>query len=1007
MDLPDRIAKLSPAKLSDLVQRVAKKRTPPETPDISRRATLERAPLSYSQQGIWFLEQAHPDTAAHNLLEVILLEGDLRLECLRQTLRLIIERHEVLRTSFRLCDGEPCQVIAPRIDLPLRVEILPDTLSAEFAEDSWRRIARTESLLPFDLRTGPMIRATLVRVRPRRHVLLVCMHHIVGDGWSRDIFAREFIDSYVALSQGRSPDLKPVAVQYPDFAVWQRQHFANETLDRQLEYWKQQFAHDLSRRELPVDFVRPDKRSFRGDRLHFDLAAGVVESLPRLCRLEGTTLFMTLLAAVFVLLMRFTREYNVVVGTAIANRRKIELEGTIGFFANTLALCCRLDDVASFREVLRATRTSVLGAMAHQDVPFERVVQEVRPDHTLHNNPLFQVMFLLAERRTQAARLAEITIEWLPFDAPIAPFDLSFHLEQHADGISAALEYNTELFNRATTEALAGAFRQILERACENPDVRVWEIPLQAGTLQMATRSAVDCLLRLRQATISQVIGSHGLERACLLVEPSGLDDELVTACARHGVRICVGVPVLGESTAEGRARWVPISRGSLADSAAALQETLQLQMADRVLTTFPLGSVMGLQVMSACLLAGATFILGEETAYEDPDPRRLWQSAPTVLHVPVRVWRELIFTLVVQKAQLPASLRLCVVCGGCLDSRDWELWKKAAPQATRLQSATGFAETCGVALVADFDPTSDGAMCPDGVTLGKPLSSYAASIADGALNLLPRGFPGELILARRRQAMDIFPTGLLARQCPGGAFQVWGEPQVSALYNGVHVDCRNLDSALMAHPGVACARTSVVRDHGTRDKLISWIVARGDAALTEADLRLYVESIPCRVRISDRFIMTREFVVEEDGRIAPLCTYGEIANDAGDFESPQSEVERRLAQMWSRLLGTQSPGRHANFFNLGGHSLVAARMVNELSEAFGVGISLRELFDMPTMSLLARHIEARMLESNGRMSKADSHESGPPGVPAPQILLERLNELSDEEVVQALKAME
>jgi len=441
---------------------------------ISRDGEL---PLSFAQQRLWLLDQLEPDSAFYNMPQAIRMSGALNAEALRQTLESIVVRHEALRTTFVEVDGRPTQVIPPAPNVAMPIIALNELPEGE-REVEVSRLANEEAQRPFDLARGPLMRATLLRLDEEEHVLLLTMHHIVGDGWSYGVFVRELTALYEAFNQGRPSPLPELPIQYVDFAHWQRQWFQGKVLEEQLAYWKQQLGDDLPVLELPTDRPRPAVQTFRGARQSAMLSKSLLEALRTLSRQEGMTVFMTLLAAFQTLLSRYANQDDIVVGSPIANRTRAELEGLIGFFVNTLVLRTDLSGDPSFRQLLGRVREMALRAYAHQDLPFEKLVEELQPERDLSRNPLFQVMFVLQNAPARALKLSGLTLRPLAVDSGTAKFDLTLFMFEGEDGLRARWEYNSDLFDAATITRMLGHFQTLLEGIIANPEQRISELPL-------------------------------------------------------------------------------------------------------------------------------------------------------------------------------------------------------------------------------------------------------------------------------------------------------------------------------------------------------------------------------------------------------------------------------------------------------------------------------------------------------------------------------------------------
>ncbi|HYR12019.1 MAG TPA: condensation domain-containing protein, partial [Longimicrobium sp.] len=434
-------------------------------------------PLSFAQERLWFLDRLEGGSAQYNVSAALRLGGALDAAALERSLGEIVRRHESLRTVFREVDGGAVQVIAPFAGFALPVEDL-SALDAVAAQAMVRRRAREDAARPFDLAEGPLVRASLLRVADEEHVLLLCIHHIVSDGWSMGVLFRELGALYAAFARGEGDPLPPLPVQYADFAVWQREQLRGEVLDRQLSYWKERLAGAPALLELPTDRPRPPVQSPRGARERFDLPRALLDRLQALGRGEGATLYMVMLGAFQLLLSKYSGSEDVVVGSPIAGRTRKEVEELIGFFANTLVLRTDLCGDPTFRQLLGRVREGTLGAYEHQEVPFERLVAELQPERSLSHSPLFQVMFTLQNADGSGSGLAGLRMEGVAAELETTRFDLGLTAVPHDGGVGGALEYSTDLFDCSTVRRLIGHLERVLEQVAADADVRLSRLEL-------------------------------------------------------------------------------------------------------------------------------------------------------------------------------------------------------------------------------------------------------------------------------------------------------------------------------------------------------------------------------------------------------------------------------------------------------------------------------------------------------------------------------------------------
>ena len=467
------------AELAELVSQHLAKPGVDESLTVPRRSATEPCPLSFAQQRLWFLDQLEPGNPAYNMHVALRLSGRLREEALERSLGEILRRHEALRTTFRTVGGHPVQVVSPV--QPLRVPVVDLTrlpVSDRLTESA--RLASEETVRPFHLVHGPLFRVTLLRLDTEEHVLLMTVHHILSDGWSTGVLYRELETLYAAFSAGEPSPLPELPIQYGDVAVWQRQWLQGETLETQLGYWKRQLKEMPPVLELPADRPRPALPTHRGSRYPMAISARLTEGLKALSQRESATPFMTLLAAFQTLLHRYTGQVDLVVGTPIANRTRLETEGLIGCFANTLVMRADLSDNPTFCEVLGRVRTTAINAYAHQDLPFERLVEELHPERDHRLNPLFQVMFAFQNLpgKTSTGPWSGLTVTPMEVTSDTAKFDLTLRVSESGQGLMATWQYSTDLFDETRIARMAGHFQTLLEGIVATPDAAVSALPL-------------------------------------------------------------------------------------------------------------------------------------------------------------------------------------------------------------------------------------------------------------------------------------------------------------------------------------------------------------------------------------------------------------------------------------------------------------------------------------------------------------------------------------------------
>lgn len=481
MHVPDNrlspVSRMSPAKRALLEMRLRGQvpvRT--KTQAIPRRPEGAGTPLSFAQQRLWFLHQMAPRSAVYNVPAALRLEGVLNLSALEQAFTEIVRRHEALRTTFEVVEGEPVQLISPPYQVTLPIVDL-EAFGKTEQEARVRQLADEEARRPFDLERGALVRIRLLRLGEKEHALLATLHHIVSDGWSMGILVREMAELYDAFCSKRPTQLPELPIQYADFAHWQRNWLQGERLDEHLSYWRQQLA-DLPALNFPTDYPRPAGPRFRGACIPLTLQEDLTARLNELRKRAGVTLFTSLLAAFQMLLQRYTGQTDIVMGTVIANRNRTDIEGLIGFFVNALVLRTSLQGNPTFYELLARTREVVEQAYAHQDMPFDKLAQELRIGRGTATNPFFQISLTLHNVPRRPFDFQGLKITPLEMEKVTSEFDLSVHLMEDAGGLQGSVVYNTDLFAKSTITRLATHYEMLLAAIVRNPTSRLAELPL-------------------------------------------------------------------------------------------------------------------------------------------------------------------------------------------------------------------------------------------------------------------------------------------------------------------------------------------------------------------------------------------------------------------------------------------------------------------------------------------------------------------------------------------------
>jgi amino acid adenylation domain-containing protein len=1061
-----------------------------QAPAMVKVSREEELLLSYGQQRLWFLDQLDPASSAYNMSVGVRLRGTLDLAVLEKSFTEIISRHESLRTRFGVVDGRPVPLIdeIPRFSLPV-VDL--STLPEEEREAEARRLAKEESQQPFDLLTGPLLRASVVQLAAEEFVLLATMHHITGDGWSLGVLIRELTTLYEAFSDGRPSPLPDLSIQYADYAHWQRGWLQGEVLAKQLSYWKQQMAGAPPVLELPTDYPRPKGQSFRGAQQSIEFSERLSAQLQQLSRREGVTLFMTLLAVWQILLSRYSGQQDIVAGSPTANRNHSETESLIGFFVNTLVLRTDLSGDPRFVELLRRVREVALGAYAHQDVPFEKLVEELQPERDLSRSPLFQVMLVLQNApQTTVQITSDLQVGEISLENQTEKFDLTLTMSETPEGrLQSVWGYNPDLFAKSTIERMMAHFEMLLESVVTNPEQHLSELALLTAeereqTLVDWNDTAVEyprekLLHQLFEEQVTRtpeavVIAYEGEqlsyrelnERANHLahyLQSLGVGPEvLVGICVERSIEMMVGllgilkaggayVPIdptypperLSFMLADCRAHVLltqehiarsvetdakiiclddpeaPHRRGSDENiSSGVTPENLAyviytsgstgkpkgVMIPHRALVNYiswavreydvqhgtgvPLHSSIAFDLtitsLFCPLLAGRAITLPLERRGIESLSEALVGKDQSLIKVTPTHLRAL--NNLLPEDSLSGRTRVLVIGGEALPAETIATWRRNAPQ-TRLINEYGPTETtvgsCVYEVKAGDPQTGE-------VLIGRPIANTQIYVLDSEMKAVPVGVTGELYIGgvgvargyhgrreltaerfvpdpySRNGGMRLYRTGDLGRHRADGNIEFLGRMDHQVKVRGFRIELGEVEAALLTHPDVSGA--VVVADDAS-GRLVAYVVGQFETSSFSAELRRYLQQ-----KLPEHMVPTAFMSLE----MLPLTSSGKIERRAlptpessmvqrGQLlVAPRSAVEEVIAGIWSELLHLDQVSIHDNFFEIGGHSLVATQVVSRLRAIFQIEFPVRRLFEHPTLADLAQTIESSLRAAEG-----------------------------------------
>ncbi|HEX7273274.1 MAG TPA: amino acid adenylation domain-containing protein [Casimicrobiaceae bacterium] len=1058
-------------------------------------------PTSFAQRALWVLGQILPDDSVYNEADAFRLRGALDVKALSEAVNEIVRRHDALRTTFRVQDGEPVQVVAAQRRIAVEVTDLR-ALPASERETGARRCAWKEARDPLDLEHGPLLRVRLLCLADDEHWLLVTAHHLIRDGSSMVIFAHELSRLYGALCAGQAPELAALPSQYPDYTAWQRQRLQGELLEELLSYWKGELA-DLPIIDLPSDRPRPPAASYRGARHAFALDATLTGRLKELRRREQTTLFTTLLAALQVLLYRYTGQDDLAVGVAVAGRVRPEFARSIGYFTNVLVLRGDLSGEPTFAEYLARVKARTQAAYAHQELPFAKLIEELAPRRDASRNPLFQVSMVKGTEAGETPELAGLAVERIATaGTETAKFDLEFSVTEHGGRVDVVIEYATDLFDPATIERMAGHWQVLLESIVADPEQRISRLPLLTPTererlLVRWNATAIDyprdrCVHELFEAqaqrtpqAIAALFGNESLTYAQLNARANQLAhhlralgvgrEALVGIAMRRSLELLVGV--LGILKAGGA--YVPLDPSypaerlafMLADTQASVlltqehlcsslpphsgrtlcvdrewgrieqgpdtnppptasAETLAYVIYTSGSTGQPKGVCIphrglvnylcwaineytisegsGAPVQSSIafdltvtslfgpLLAGRTVDLLPDSSGMDALATKLSTTHGYSLVKLTPAHLELL------AAQLsPESVdgrsRVFVVGGEQLRAETVAFWRKHAPSSL-IVNEYGPTETtvgCCAHSVRDMPPA--GGVIP----IGRPIANTRLYVLGPGMEPVPIGVAGELYIAGdgvsrgywRRPELTaerflpdpfgadgsgrMYRTGDFVRHLPDGNLQFLGRRDEQVKIRGFRIELGEIEKALAECYDVKAVVATVREDRPGDKRIVAYFVPASESTASAIDFqRLLARKLP-RYMIPSSFVGLAALPLTRNGKVdrkrLPAPGLESLVAGAAHYVPPRDAVEKRLEEIFAEALGLDRVGVDADFFELGGDSLLAVQLISRVNTAFCVSVHVQDFFVSPTITQLARAIAAHA-NANGAGPAMPAH---------------------------------
>jgi len=1067
------------------------------TNDLGTRSKVFIVPASFSQRRLWFLHQFEPSSPAYHLAAAVQIDGILDVEAFQNTLQEIVCRHESLRTRFNSTDGEPQQVIDQDVRLTMPVKDL-SFVHRDAQRYEVEKLAREEARLPFHLATGPLLRATMLKLDEEEHVLLLTMHHIISDGWSIGILVEELAVIYEAFLNNRPSPLPELPIQYADFSEWQRAWLGGNVIEQQLGYWKKQLE-DVQPLELPTTYVRPAAMTHAGAAVPVEVPAEVSVNLRRLCRQHGATLYMVLLAAFQTLLYRYCSQTDIAVGTPIAGRKQAKTESLFGFFVNTLVVRTKLYRSWTFIELLKTVKETLLDAYTYQDVPFEKVVEVVTQSRDLSRSPLFQTMFALQNTPQKELSLKGTRLERLNIDYGISQFEVTLTFEESGNDLSGMLEYNTDLFDARFIDRMIGHFKTLLLGITQDPHQQICRLPLlkaeerhqllQDWNCTKVTHELEQPLMQRFQAQATRrgsAVAVSSEEGQLTYAELDRRTNQLAHFLRKVGVGPEVPVGVCMERSLDlivslcavlkAGGAYVALDPSYPQERLAYMAEDVQVKVIltkgklfadideyigkvvrvdsdwEQIVhesTSTPLLELSFQNLMYVIYTSGSTgtpkgVMLNHESVINHmlwmerefqvgPDDRTL-QKTP--LNFDVSVWEiflplitggELVLAQpgghrdngyirdVIQKRGVTIAYFVASMLEAFLEEKGIQDCRTlryifCGGEAMPLAVPKRLFEKLEVELCNIYGPTET---CIDstfwrctakqwqdssglrGIPIGRGIDNTRLYVLDEEMQPVPIGVAGELYIAgvgvgrgywRRTDATaelflpDLFTdksgarwyrTGDWVRWKPDGHLEYAGRRDEQVKIRGFRIELGEIESELGRCEGVRHGVVTVREDPGVGKRLVAYVAKSKDIQKEELWHRLR-QRLP-EYMVPSVFVLLDQLPLMPNGKVDRRALPAPTAQDERQpaaYIAPRTTTEQQLAKIWSEVLGRQEIGVKENFFEAGGHSLLAMQIVARANNTFHIELQVRKVFEAPTIAQLA--LEVDQLQAVG-LAKGDS----------------------------------
>ena len=1087
-DLIKNYSKLSPEK-----QKAVKALLKQKGIDIDELIILPRnnnenvVPVSFAQQRLWFLEQFEPGSPLYIIPMGVKIKGNLDVNALEKAVNMIIDRHEVLRTTFISENGNVKQVIHNLLTINVnKINIITE----DDKERKLKELIYNESTKPFDLINGPLLRLTLIETAKDEYVLLLPIHHIISDNWSTGIFIKELLENYQSIVNGVQFEKPELAIQYADFAIWQQNRLQSESLKRQIDYWLEQLKNCNPVLDIITDKPRPAVQTYNGSFQLFEMDENLYTDIQRFAKENDVTLFMVLVAAFFVMLYKYTSQEDINIGTPIANRNRTEIENLIGFFINTLVLRSKIDENQTIKDYLQQIKKIALAAYENQDIPFETIVEKLNIERDMSRTALFQAMFVLNNAPMTKLEFKNLTFEPLDIDNGTTKFDLVMSITEMENKLKGKFEFNIDLFKPFTINALIESYVRILKEFISDNNKKIDDIELLTDSEIMEKGSVIinenidvkpDTIVNLFETIVEEnkskiavvcenesvtyeELNNKANTIAKALIDASAVKNEIVGVFLNRSIDYvasflgilkagCVYLPldidypeerlkyILSDShtkfvvTSENNKTKLPESinqisverlsdtsqiakdvfpsvnpddaayiiytsgstgkpKGTLVDHGKfiehyfSVRENFGITSDDVILQFAAFNFDASIEQILVPLLTGAKIILRDNKIWTPKEfTEKIKSHKITVVNPPTIVWEELAKYWADKEVSAPNETVKLFIAGGDEMKTDFvKIWNDSKMSSVRLLNAYGPTETIITASTYEVKSNDNSNFR---IPIGKPLRGRNFYVLDKNGKVLPKGFPGELCIGgitakeylfkpdlttekfvkdpfSKNKESKFYKTGDLVKINKDGNVEFLGRIDAQVKVRGFRIELGEIEHVIRELPEIEDVVVIAV-GKGNNKILAAYIIENNRT--DDEDLFAYLNKKLPDYMIPSAIVRVSKFPKLPSGKIdkKSLPPVENLRRKVkAEFVTPRTPLEESITKIVIDVLGIDKVGVFDNFFELGGHSMLAMQVISKINEEFNVEISIKSLFENPTIDGISKAVlETQLMEED------------------------------------------